>query len=89
MPAPAMIHLKEISINPAHIVDINWGDDEVEKEPMPTGVTELPNPNAGVNFPKVAVVRFCVQHNDVPLALTIDRQSDDFKTLEKALGRKK
>lgn len=81
------IHLQEISINSNQIVDVNWGKDEVAKEAMPSGVTELANPNAGVESPKVAVVRYAVQYNDSPLSLVIDRQSEDFKKLKQALGK--
>lgn len=81
------IHLKEISINSDLIVDINWGKDEVAKEAMPGGVTELSNPNAGVESPKVAVIRYAVQYNDSPLSLVIDRESDDFKLLKRSTGK--
>lgn len=83
----SLIHLKEISINPDMIVDVNWGKDEVAKEAMPGGVTELSNPNAGVESPKVAVVRYAVRLNDSPLSLVIDRASEDFRTLKQALGK--
>lgn len=83
----ALIHLKEISINPDMIVDVNWGKDEVAKESMPDGTTELSNPNAGVESPKVAVVRYAVHLNESPLSLVIDRSSEDFKTLKQALGK--
>lgn len=81
------IHLQEISINSNLIVDVNWGKDEVTTEAMPGGVTELANPNAGVESPKVAVVRYAVQYNESPLSLVIDRESDDFKKLKQALGK--
>lgn len=83
----ALIHLKEISINPDHIVDVNWGKDDVAKETVPEGTTELANPNAGAESPKVAVIRYVVRLNDTPLSLVIDRASDDFKTLKQALGK--
>lgn len=83
----AFIHLKEISINPDMIVDVNWGKDGIAKETMPSGTTELANPNAGVESPKVAVVRYAVRLNDTPLSLVVDRASDDFKTLKQALGK--
>lgn len=83
----AWIHLKEKTINSNLIVDVDWGKDEVTAEPTPEGSTELVNPNAGAESPKVAVVRFAVQFNDSPLALVIDRESDDFKKLKQALGK--
>lgn len=83
----AFIHLKEISINPDMIVDVNWGKDEVVTESMPEGTTELANPSAGVESPKVAVVRYAVRLNDTPLSLVVDRASEDFKTLKQALGK--
>lgn len=81
------IHLQEISINSDQIVDVNWGKDEVAAEVIPGGATELANPSAGVESPKVAVIRYGVQYNDSPLSLVIDRTSDDFKTLKQALGK--
>lgn len=81
------IHLQEKTINSNLIVDVDWGKDEVEAEPTPEGSTELTNPSAGVESPKVAVVRFAVQFNSSPLALIIDRESDDFKKLKQALGK--
>lgn len=83
-----LIHLEKISINPQHIAIIDWGDDETHKETMPGGATVLSNPNAGVDAPKVAVIRFAVQHGDVPLSLVIDRASDDFKRIKEAFGRR-
>lgn len=83
----SLIHLKEISINPDMIVDVNWGKDEVATESMPEGTTELANPSAGVESPKVAVVRYAVRLNDSPLSLVVDRASEDFKTLKQALGK--
>lgn len=81
------IHLQEKSINSTLIVDVDWGKDEVETEAMPGGTTEVANPNAGVESPKVAVVRYVVTYNDSPLSLVIDRQSEDFKKLKQALGK--
>lgn len=82
------IHLQQRSINSTLIVDIDWGSDEVAVEPSVEGATELSNPNAGATSPKVAVVRYAVQLNDSPLALVIDRSSEDFQTLKQAVGKR-
>ena len=81
------IHLDTTSINSIAIATIDWGTDEKPAEEMPSGTTEVANPNAGVSSPQVAVVRLLVQLNDTPLSIVIDRNSDDFKKLKAALGK--
>jgi len=82
---PEIIHLETDSIITANVSRIEWGHDDVPKEAMPSGVTELTNNNKVVS-PAVAIVRF-VGEVDSAHSLIIDRSSEDFKTLKTAFNR--
>lgn len=82
---PDVIHLERVSILTANVTMIEWGHDDVPKEAMPGGVTELTNPNKVVS-PAVAIVRF-IGETDSTHSMVIDRASEDFKTLKTAFNR--
>lgn len=84
-----MINLKQYTINPQHIVSIKWPDEEADglpAEPMPSGATEVTNPNT-VAASKVATLTLSVIQNGVPLTLLFDENSEDYKALKQAFGR--
>lgn len=82
-----MIHLSKVSINPAAIASIEWAEEKQEEAPA-EGATELSNPHAGVEAVPVVIIKLLINQGEVPLAYPIFVDSNDYKIIKEAIGRR-